>query len=145
MLGLGLGATKKWIENDTCDLPYGYFWCEWFDGFHHSVDYYNGKQMLCVQGNKPEDTFTKWKEWIRTNKRFDLPNIVNELIDHYPWMNCEFIGDKLIEVHLRCNEDFDGNIDHFIPVWEGQDTTPPKGYTYREYPDVHGRIGAFVK
>jgi hypothetical protein len=145
MLGLGLGATKKWIENDTCDLPYGYFWCEWFDGFHHSVDYNNGKQMLCVQGNKPEDTFTKWKEWIRTNKRFDLPNIVNELIDHYPWMNCEFIGDKLIEVHLRRNEDFDGDIEHFIPVWEGQDTTPPEGYTYREYPDVHGRIGAFVK
>ena len=65
----------------------------------------------------------------------------------YPhkWINCEFIDGNLIEVHLRRNEDFDEDTQHFIPVWEGQDTTPPKGYTYREYPDVHGRIGAFVK
>jgi hypothetical protein len=145
MLGLGLGAKKMWLEKDTCDLPYGYFWCEWFDGFHNSVDYYNGKQMLCVQGNKPEDTFTRWKEWIRTERRFEFPTILKELVQHHPWMNCEFIGDKLIEVHLRRNQDFNGNINHFIPVWEGQATTAPKGYTYREYPEVHGRIGAFVK
>ena len=145
MLGLGLGTQKLWLEKDTCDLPVGHLWCEWFDGFHHSADYYNSKQLLCVQGNKPEDTFIKWKEWIRTNKRFNFPEILNTLVEFHPWINCEFIGDKLIEVHLRRNEDFDGNINHFIPVWEGEDTTPPKGYTYRNYPDVHGRIGAFVK
>lgn len=145
MLGLGLGAQKVWIERDTCDLPLGYFWCEWFEGFHNSVDYYNGKQMLCVQGNKPEDTFTRWKEWIRTEKRFEFPTIIKELVQHHPWMNCEFIGDKLIEVHLRRNQDFDGNINHFIPVWEGETVDPPKGYTYRDYPDIHGRIGAYVR
>lgn|GEM_PF-2500480 len=144
MLGLGLGAKKMWLEKDTCDLPYGYFWCEWFTGFHHSVDYYNGTQILCVQGNKPEDTFIKWSEWIRSDKRFKFPTFLNSLIERHPWINCEFIGDKLIEVHFRRNEDFDGNTNHFIPVWEGQDTTPPPGYKYREYPDVHGRIGAFV-
>ena len=53
--------------------------------------------------------------------------------------------DKLIEVHLRHNEDFSDNITEFIPVWKGQDTTPLEGYTYRDYPDVHGRIGAFIK
>jgi len=145
MLGLGLGTQKLWLEKDTCDLPVGHFWCEWFDGFHHSADYYNSKQLLCVQGNKPEDTFIKWKEWIRTNKRFNFPEILNTLVEFHPWINCEFIGDKLIEVHLRRNEDFDGNINHFIPVWEGEDTTAPTGYTYRNYPDVHGRIGAFVR
>lgn len=145
MLGLGLGAQKLWLDKDTCDLPLGYFWCEWFDGFHNSVDYYCGKQMLCVAGNKPDDTFTKWTDWTRIEKQFEFPEILNPLVEHYPWMNCEFIGDKLIEVHLRRNEDFDGNITHFIPVWAGQDIIPPAGYTYREYPDVHGRIGAFVK
>ena len=60
-------------------------------------------------------------------------------------VNCEFIGDKLIEVHLRHNPDFEGNIMEFIPVWEGEDTTAPNGYKYREYPDVHGRIGAFIR
>ena len=60
-------------------------------------------------------------------------------------MNCEYIGGKLIEVHLRHNPDFVDGISEFIPVWEGQDTNPPKGYQYRDYPDVHGRIGAFIK
>ena len=145
MLGLGLGAQKVWIEKETMHLPVGHFWCEFFEGDHYSVDYFEGKQMLCVQGRKPEDTFTKWKDWRRDDKKFAFPTILTQLIHHHPWTNCEFIGGKLIEVHLRRNEDFDGSIDHFIPVWEGEDTTPPKGYTYREYPDIHGRIGAFVK
>ena len=145
MLGLGLGAQKVWIEKDTCNLPVGHFWCEWFDGFHNSVDYYKGTQLLCVQGDKPDDTFTKWSKWTRNNTRFVFPTMLKELIEHHPWTNCEFIGDKLIEVHLRRNEDFDGNIDHFIPVWEGESIDPPTGYTYRDYPDVHGRIGAFIK
>jgi hypothetical protein len=145
MLGLGLGAQKVWIDEDTCNLPVGHFWCEWFEGFHNSVDYYNGTQLLCVQGDKPDNTFTKWTKWTRNNTRFVFPAMLKELIKHHPWTNCEFIGDKLIEVHLRRNEDFDGNIDHFIPVWKGESIDPPTGYTYRDYPDVHGRIGAFIK
>ena len=145
MLGLGLGAKKMWLEKDTCDLPYGYFWCEWFEGDHYSIDYYKGQQLLSVKGRKPEDTFTKWTDWRRDDNRIPFPDMLIDVAHRHPWINCEFIGGKLIEVHLRRNEDFDGNINHFIPVWEGQDTTPPAGYTYREYPDVHGRIGAFVK
>ena len=145
MLGLGLGAEKLWIEEETYNLTIGNFWCEWFEGKHLSVDYYKGKQMLCVEGHKPEHTLTKWKEWRRNDIHVPFPEILNNLIQRYTWMNCEFIGGKLIEVHFRRNEDFDGNINHFIPVWEGESTTPPKGYTYREYPDLHGRIGAFVK
>ena len=45
------------------------------------------------------------------------PNILK-----YERINLEYIGDKLIEVHLRGNEDFVNNSE-FIPVWEGQDTT----------------------
>lgn len=143
MIGLGLGAQKIWIEQETMHLPIGHFWCEWFEGRHLSIDYYHGKQMLCVEGKKPEDTFTKWKDWIREDIRIEFPTVLDSIDSD--WINCEYIGGKLIEVHLRRNEDFDGNINHFIPVWEGEDTTPPRGYTYREYPDVHGRIGAFVK
>ena len=29
--------------------------------------------------------------------------------------------------------------------WVSEDTTAPTGFKYREYPDVHGRIGAFVR
>ena len=145
MLGLGLGTRRVWIEKETMHLPLGYFWCEFFEGRHLSVDYNYGLQRLCVEGFKPLDTFTKWSEWKRTTDYVTRPNILLDLLKRYEWINCEFIGGNLIEVHLRHNEDFDGGINHFIPVWEGQDTTPPNGYQDRDYPDIHGRIGAFIK
>jgi len=61
-------------------------------------------------------------------------------------VNIEYIGNKIIEIHLRPNEDFqDSNIQEFIPVWVGDDTTPPKGYRYIHSPEYNGRIGAFIK
>ena len=145
MMGLGLGAHKVWLDRCTLHLPIGYFWCEWFDGRHLSVDYQHGLQKLCVEGFKNTDTFTQWTEWKRTEDYGARPEILKDLFKKYEWINCEFIGNKLIEVHFRHNEDFEGGIDHFIPVWLGQSTTPPDGYSYRDYSDVHGRIGAFIK
>lgn len=145
MLGLGLGAQKLWLEKDTTNLPLGFFWCEWFNGRHLSIDYHWGKQVLAVEGHKPDNTFTKWNHWVKVADRIRLPDIIKPFAKKYEWINCEYIGGKLIEVHFRRNEDFDGGIVHFIPVWAGEDTTPPDEYTYKEYPDVHGRIGAFIK
>lgn len=144
-LGLGLGAQKVWLEKYTMHLPYGFFWCEWFEGRHLSVDYKYGKQFLCVEGFKSDDTFTKWDKWVKTDDQIPLPKILNTFADRYIYINCEFIGDKLIEVHFRYNEDFEDDISEFIPVWEGEGISPPPEYRYIEYPDVHGRIGAYVK
>jgi len=144
MQGLGLGAQKVYIEKETDHLPVGHFWCEWFEGKHLSVDYYYGVQHLCVQGFKSNDTFTKWDSWHKTEDLVPLPFSLRTFA-HHKWINVEYIGGKAIEIHFRHNEDFNNNIQEFIPVWDGQDTNPPEGYTYREYPDIHGRIGAFVK
>ena len=144
-LGLGLGAKKKYIVEETMDLDYGSFWCEWFEGRHLSVDYKYGKQILCVEGFKSKNTFTKWDRWVKTDDQIPLPKILNTLADRYIYINCEFIGNKLIEVHFRYNPDFEDDISEFIPVWEGEDISPPPEYTYIEYPDIHGRIGAYVK
>ena len=144
-LGLGLGAKKKYIVEETMDLDYGSFWCEWFEGRHLSVDYKYGKQILCVEGFKSKNTFTKWDKWVKTDDQIPLPKILNTLADRYIYINCEFIGNKLIEVHFRYNPDFEDDISEFIPVWEGEDISPPPEYTYIEYPDIHGRIGAYVK
>ena len=144
-LGLGLGAKKKYILEETMDLDYGSFWCEWFEGRHLSVDYKYGKQILCVEGFKSKNTFTKWDKWVKTDDQIPLPKILNTLADRYIYINCEFIGNKLIEVHFRYNPDFEDDISEFIPVWEGEDISPPPEYTYIEYPDIHGRIGAYVK
>ena len=145
MLGLGLGAQKVWIDKDTTTLTLGYFWCEWFEGKHLSIDYQYGLQKLCVEGIKEESTFTKWSRWNRVSDCIPCPRILDDMFLRYKWLNCEFINSNLIEVHLRHNEDFDGGINYFIPVWQGEDTTPPDGFKYRDYPDVHGRVGAFIK
>jgi len=145
MQGLGLGAQKVWLDKSTKHLPVGYFWCEWFDGRHLSIDYHNGKQALAVEGHKPDTTFTKWDHWVKVSDRIKIPDIIKPFADKHEWINIEYIGKRVIEVHFRHNQDFEGGITHFIPVWTGQDTIPPEGYQYITYPDVHGRIGAFVK
>lgn len=145
MIGLGLGTQKIWIERDTTGLPLGHFWCDWFEGRHVSVDYLYGNQVLAVEGFKKDNTFTKWDSWKEVDDSIVLPEILNSFASRYEWINCEFIGNKLIEVHFRRNEDFDDGVNEFIPVWEGDSIIPPAGYKYKAYPDVHGRIGAFIK
>lgn len=145
--GLGLGTQKIFIENNTDHLPAGHFWCEWFDGDHYSVDYNLGIQRLCVKGTKSNDTFIKWSRWDKVQHNIPIPEMLLDIVStgRYSWINCEYIGDKLIEIHFRHNADFDNGISSFIPVWRGENTIPPDGYRYINYPDVHGRIGAFVK
>lgn len=145
MIGLGMGAQKMWLEKETDHLPLGFFWCEFFTGRHLTVDYNYGTQTLCVEGIKPENTFIRWEGWQRVDDKCSPPDFLKPFFQRYEWINCEYIGDKLIEVHLRKNQDFNLAKDHFIPVWEGQETIPPEGYTYIEYPDLHGRIGAFTR
>jgi hypothetical protein len=145
MIGLGLGAGKYYLKKDTTFLNPGTFWCEWFDGRHISVDYHWGKQILAVEGFKSKDTFMHWNDWVRVDDKISMPAILDDLATRHEYINCEYIGNKLVEVHLRKNPDFEIATDHFIPVWRGQDTTPPRGYQYIDYPEQHGRIGAFVK
>jgi len=149
IMGFGLGAQRAWIDSKTDHYPLGHFWCEWFSGRHLSVDYSYGKQVLCVEGHKNNlsaatHNLTVWNKWIRTNDDMPLPNTLN-FLKEYPCVNCEFIGGKLTEVHLRHNPDFRWGQQEYIPVWEDESTTPPSGYTFIDDPEVHGRIGAFIK
>ena len=149
-MGMGLGAQRIFIEKETMHLPLGYFWCEWFDGDHYSVDYLPeyGTKILTVKGTKEsKEELVKWCKWEKVNhkKEHKIPNLLFPIILNYYRINLEYIGNKLIEVHFRENEDFKNSISEFIPVWEGQETTPPDGYKFINYEDVGGRIGAFVK
>lgn len=148
-MGLGLGTTRTFIQDSTEHLPPGYFWCEEFDGPHVSIDYHWGEAVLCVQGFKPHEEFIRWVRWSKNDTHLrELPENLKSFVYKYEWINCEYIGERLIEVHFRRNPDFDfGNID-FIPVW-GNDSGTHKLdlniWRYVECPDVHGRIGAYVK
>lgn len=146
-VGLGLGASIEYltVKDWTDHLDPGTFWCEIFKGDHISVDYEWGQPKLSVQGFKPKDTFTRWDKWIKVKNLIALPDLLKSFSLKYQWMNCEYIGGKLIEVHLRRNPDFDYNNKEFIPVWQGQNTKPPTGYKYVECPEAHGRVGAWIK
>ena len=74
-----------------------------------------------------------------------LPSCLDNIKNKYSKINAEYIGGNLIEIHLRHNPDFPEGRHEYIPVWQGQDQTPPDGYKYVVDPDVHGRTGAFVK
>ncbi len=143
--GLGLGAKKMYIEETTTHIKPGYFWCEWFEGRHLTVDYEKGKQIRCVEGFKSEDTLIKWDAWKVTDDEMPMPDIIKEEFADKPKVNIEFIGGKVIEMHFRHNVDFEGDRKEYLPVWKGQSTEAPEGYKYIDHPDVHGRIGAFVK
>lgn len=142
-IGLGLGAQKLWIEKETTNLTPGHFWCEWFEGQHFSVDYEFGKWVRTSTGKQYEKDMTKWEKWYTLQFNISFPGILSDF-KHKPNINCEFIGNKLIEVHIRKNPDFLYNNSIFIPVWEGELISPPDGFRYVECPDVNGRIGAYV-
>lgn len=146
-LGLGLGANIEFLRADvwTDFLPYGTFWCQQFKGDHISVDYKWGDPHLTVQGFKSDYTFTRWDRWSKIDHCIDLPKILKPFAKKYQWINCEFIGGNLIEVHLRSNPDFEWGNKEFIPVWASQSINVPEGYRYIKYPDIHGRIGAYIK
>ena len=48
-------------------------------------------------------------------------------------------------MHFRHNVDFEGDRQEYLPVWKGQSTKAPEGYKYIKHPDIHGRIGAFIR
>lgn len=113
------GATITYVDHES-QVPDGYFWCEVFKGRHLSFDYKYGKQILAVEGfrNDPNklDRFSRWK---KVNDVFILPDIIQRVADKYMWLNVEVIGDKVIEVHLRYNDDFSNHdANEIIPIWK---------------------------
>ena len=141
-VGLGLGAQFIHIDKLTDHLPPGHFWCEIFEGDHYSVDFEYGRIVRVTQGIHGND-ITRWDKWITVKKDFAFPYVLWQFKDK-PNVNCEFIGNKLIEAHIRKNPDFCYNNNIFIPVWKGEQINPPDGYRYIECPDVNDRIGAYI-
>ena len=136
-MGMSRYARIEYLEGDTEHLHPGEFWCEVFEGEHISVDYYKGQQELTVKGVRdPQDPLYKWKKWYKVDRVIPLPKLLQNL--DYNWINCEFIGNKLIEIHLRGNPDFRYNNDSVIPVWEGDSVN-----TYIEDNDYH-RLGFII-
>ena len=138
--GRGIGAHKKWLDADWYDdmsnhhhIPPGYFWCEWLEGEHYSIDYKRGKNWkgntdwipfnACQGFHKSEDNLTKFDRWLIIDPPdIALPSWVHDI--DVKELNIEFKGDKITEIHLRSGNDIClvSNIgDEIYPVWQGDD------------------------
>lgn len=144
-LGMSRKSKILWIESSTDQFHPGEFWCEVFSGRHLSIDYEDEIPILSVEGIRSTSSpLYKWKKWKRVNDFLPFPNILKSLTINYSKINCEFIGNHLIEVHLRHNPDFQyGNIEA-IPVWDDEEIIIPKGYEYISSPD-YLRKGFYIK
>ena len=139
------GAGKLWLTPSTSDqVPDGYFWSECFEGRHISIDYNYGKQTLAVEGFRNSDRLDRFCLWKKIDYPYSLPACLVSISQKYEWLNIEMIGDNIIEVHKRYNDDFanhSGSV--VIPVWKDENIDKPSNASW--YPSVCGdRIGFWV-
>lgn len=149
LLGMGRFARKEWIEKETDHLYPADFWCENFTGPHLSVDFYQKQSKLVVLGERRfNDPLYKWTKWTKIDVKIDFPPILNNLVGDYEWINCEFIGNRIIEVQFRQNPDFRYQNDVAIPIWSDHERkSNNKNYTFiedNEY-NTYLRRGFFIK
>jgi len=136
LLGMGRFSRIEWIEKYTDHLHPAEFWCEIFKGTHISVDYHHEQADLVVLGERDSiEPLYKWKKWSKIDLKIEFPPILHSLKGDYEWINCEFIDNKLIEVHFRRNPDFRYKNSVAIPVWKGQDIEKLNNLTFIEDQD----------
>lgn len=144
LLGMGRFARVEWIDKDTEHFHPAEFWCEVFKGPHYSVDYQNKIPKLTVLGERNEDEdLYKWKKWSKVDTVIEFPSILNSLVGNYDWINCEFVENRLIEVHFRQNPDFRYNNNVAIPIWRGDRPQKMGNLTFVEDKD-YLRRGFFI-
>jgi hypothetical protein len=144
---MGRGAKKTFIHRgDDEAVPDGFFWSEWLEGRHISVDYHWGQQHLAVEGfrNNP-DRLDRFSRWSKVQDQLSIPSWLEGLDRQAAWINVEYIGDRAIEVHLRWNDDFaNHDSDEIIPVWRGESVEQPMGWSW--YASAAGeRLGFWIK
>jgi hypothetical protein len=125
--GMGEKARVEYLEEDTCHLHPGEFWCEIFTGDHISIDYNGYNPVLSVIGTKHEKhPHTRFTHWKKTEQVYKLPSFIGLMPLRYKTINCEFIGGNLIEIHLRENPDFAYGNSEIIPVWKDESKDSPE-------------------
>jgi hypothetical protein len=133
-------------KEDSSIVPDGFFWSEIFKGPHLSVDYHWGKQHLTVQGfrNDPYQ-LDRFSRWCKIKADIPLPAMLHDLKYYQEWINVEYIGNRVIEIHLRYNDDFTNhNADEIVPVWRGDSMITPPGYSWYHSP-AGDRLGFWIK
>jgi hypothetical protein len=114
------GAYVTTLSPTNYEIPDGFFWCEKFTGRHLSFDYKYGNQVLAVEGFRDNPLrLNRFSMWKKVTDKFELPSMLKNIAYKNEWLNVEVIGNKIIEVHFRYNDDFrNHDSDTIIPVWK---------------------------
>lgn len=139
------GAKKMWLTPDDAEaVPDGSFWCEWLEGRHITVDYLRGVQTITAEGFRNSERLDRFYKWKRIDERIDFPKALGDFYLKYKWVNLELIGDRVIEIHLRYNDDFaHHSFNIAIPVWKDEEITQPPHSTWYDCP-CGDRLGFWV-
>ena len=141
------GAQKQWLTPDDTDkVPDGYFWTQWFEGRHTSVDFHWGKQHLAVEGFRNRaDRLDRFSCWKKITDIVPFPSVLQNLGEITEWVNVEYVGDHIIEIHLRYNDDFRNHSGNTIyPVWCDESYPQPSGTCWYHSPSGD-RLGFWVQ
>jgi len=123
------GAEFMYLKANEDIIPNGYFWCEIFQGRHRSFDFHYGKQVLAVEGFRDDpNQLDRFNQWSKIDDVFSMPDILQQIANKYEWFNVETIGENVIEVHFRYNDDFANHTaDTIVPIWKEQFYHSPAG------------------
>lgn len=131
LLGMSRYARREYIDKHTDHYHPSEFWSEIFYGQHISVDFRDKKSELVVLGTKnTNEPLYKWEKWEKIDKDIQFPEILNNLVGNYEYINCEFIENHLIEVHFRVNPNFRYGNSIAIPVWNDEKLSNVESYNY---------------
>lgn len=128
--GMGRGARKV---TDRADVPDGWCWMPCFQGPHVSVNYrrrepHDDPERRLSTGWVPVQAVRLVTDgsglpvaWIRTREMPDLPDLFTDDVTESHQLNVEYVGDRVIEAHLRSGWDLSACPDAVaaLPVWEG--------------------------
>ena len=159
LYGMGLGASICYIDVDEKQymidhgiIPPGYFWCEYFDGNHYSVDYVREnnkwKQIHAMVGINSKNSLTKFTKWTIINEvDISLPSFINDISD-VEYLNIEAKSDKIIEIHLRTGNDVLHNSPvgtTLIPLWEGEEDKINDSFIPNDLPEKKYNASGYLK
>jgi len=145
MMGRGASLQHLRVANPDA-VPDGFFWSEILQGRHVSVDYNYGVQILAVEGFRDDATrLDRFSRWQRIFESYPLPEFVRELAVTTQWLNVEYIGSTVIELHLRYNDDFcNHDSDVIYPVWCDAAGPQPPFTTWYDSP-AGDRLGFWIE
>jgi len=126
---MAIGAKFKDLNTVDDIIPDGFFWCEIFKGRHRSFDYHWGNQVLAVEGFRDDsERLDRFSHWKKIKDEFILPSFIQEIANKNEWLNVETIGENIIEIHFRYNDDFaNHNSETIIPIWKENYYNSPAG------------------